>query len=134
MAAKRVAKVSNSQREKMLDYFEMHPELVSGRFTATFTKQVHDKLWEELKIQLNSEGSGAVKDVPKWKKVIIIILNKSILAKKCSLLNELLGLPLKELLGLPLFRFLMFILVVSLSVGLAGKAIRKPKYQMVKRR
>lgn len=62
-------KVSANQRLIMLDYMDQHRELVSGRFTATFTKIVQDRLWEQLANYLHVDGLGAVKDVKKWKKV-----------------------------------------------------------------
>lgn len=67
--AKRSPKVNNRQREILLGYMEEHPELVSGRFNGVFTKALSDNLWEEIKNRLNSDGTGAVKDVLKWKKV-----------------------------------------------------------------
>lgn len=68
----RAGRVTDRQREIILDYMESNEDLLTGRFTAQFTKHHLDTLWNDVTLRLNSEGNGAVKDVKKWKKVFII--------------------------------------------------------------
>ncbi|KYN19190.1 hypothetical protein ALC57_08480 [Trachymyrmex cornetzi] len=44
-----------------------HPELQSGKFSATFTYKNAQKLWEEVTAQLH-QIPGAVKEWNKWRK------------------------------------------------------------------
>lgn len=46
-----------------------NPDLRSGQFTGTFTRQVAQQKWREVTNILNSISGGVSKDWPRWRKV-----------------------------------------------------------------
>lgn len=62
-------KISVEQREMMVAFMESNDKFVEGKFSASFTQDMHSELWKDLAAQLNSLGSGATKNVMQWKKV-----------------------------------------------------------------
>lgn len=66
---KRSKKTTLYQYEIMLDFFENHPEMVTGKLTDSFTAQRREELWAELSTLLNSVNYGPQKTPIKWRKV-----------------------------------------------------------------
>nr|CAI5851291.1 unnamed protein product [Callosobruchus analis] len=57
------------QRHEMLvDFVQNHPELLSGKFTAKFTKKRAQQLWEEIMNKLNAIPGGSNKNWLQWRK------------------------------------------------------------------
>lgn len=52
---------------------QKHPELQSGKFSATFTFKHAQKLWEKATDELH-KIPGAVKSWKQWRKVCIICI------------------------------------------------------------
>lgn len=50
-----------------------HPELQSGKFSATFSIKHAQKLWEQVTEELH-QIPGAVKSWKQWRKVCIILI------------------------------------------------------------
>lgn len=69
---KRSKKTTIRQFEIMLDFFENHPEMISGKLTGSFTARRREELWVELSNLLNSLNFGPQKTPKKWKKVSIV--------------------------------------------------------------
>lgn len=66
----RSGRVTLRQREIMVGLLEANPELISGRLTCSFTKELSDSLWAQMELKLNREGPPT-KKVPAWKKVSV---------------------------------------------------------------
>lgn len=69
---RRAIPIIKAQKEILIEFMAKHPELRSGRFTATFTFQKAKYLWNELADSLNSIPSGSQKDWRQWRKVSFI--------------------------------------------------------------
>ncbi|CAH1106633.1 unnamed protein product [Psylliodes chrysocephalus] len=63
----RGSRITEKQRETLVEFMCRHPELVSGKFTRTFTALVAQKLWKSLELELNSMP-GSKKDWRQWRK------------------------------------------------------------------
>lgn len=62
-------KITRNQRLIMLDFMEVHPELVSGRLDGDFTRAVQERLWMQLTDSLNADGMGPKRELKKWKQL-----------------------------------------------------------------
>lgn len=69
---KRVAPIIKAQKEALIDFMAQHPNLRSGRFTATFSFKDAKNLWHQLAEVLNAIPGGSQKDWSQWRKVNII--------------------------------------------------------------
>ncbi|VEN40528.1 unnamed protein product [Callosobruchus maculatus] len=67
-AKKRVSPVSQQQKQMLIDFLNNNPELLSGRFTAEFTKKVAQTLWEKITSSLNAVPGGSRKSWLQWRK------------------------------------------------------------------
>ncbi|KAF5270829.1 hypothetical protein FQR65_LT17784 [Abscondita terminalis] len=67
MESKRSANIYASQQRTMLEFLNAHPQLVSGKFTSTFTYKQAQALWHELTNILNAIP-GAHKTWIQWRK------------------------------------------------------------------
>lgn len=67
---KRTGNITEEQRILLLEFMKGHPELVSGKFTKTFTHELGAKLWKEVTEILNA-CNGGEKDWKAWRRVII---------------------------------------------------------------
>lgn len=65
-------RVTERQFKIILDFMEQRPELLSGKFTSTFTAATKNLLWQQLTKLLNADGLGPVKSLDKWVKVSIL--------------------------------------------------------------
>lgn len=66
-------KVTDRQKRTLLEYMKQNPQLISGKFTSSFTLKDSVKEWSNLTDILNSIPGGATKDYKSWRKVTIII-------------------------------------------------------------
>lgn len=66
---KRAGNKTPLQKQMLLDFIELHPELHTGKFSAVFTHAIAQKLWEEITTALNAVPGGGVKDWKHWRKV-----------------------------------------------------------------
>ncbi|XP_018363951.1 PREDICTED: myb-related transcription factor, partner of profilin-like isoform X1 [Trachymyrmex cornetzi] len=64
---KRCTYINDEQKNVLIEFMTKHPELQSGKFSATFTYKNAQKLWEEVTAQLH-QIPGAVKEWNKWRK------------------------------------------------------------------
>lgn len=60
--------VTVCQKETIVDFMKIHPELSKGKFTQNFTKKKSHELWNELTKSLHALV-GAVKTPQQWRKV-----------------------------------------------------------------
>ncbi|XP_022161569.1 uncharacterized protein LOC111027486 [Myzus persicae] len=58
---------TTSQKEAIVDFIKLHPELNKGKFTQNFTKKHSQALWQELAKHLHTLV-GAVKTPQQWRK------------------------------------------------------------------
>lgn len=58
------------QKEGLVYFMEQHPQLVSGKFSSSFSYSKAQELWEECATQLNAHGPS--KTALEWKKVCVI--------------------------------------------------------------
>lgn len=70
---KRSGNITEDQRCLLIEFMKVHPELVSGKFSKTFTYDHAAKLWQEVTEILNA-CNGAEKNWKSWRKVITIII------------------------------------------------------------
>ncbi|XP_039308061.1 uncharacterized protein LOC120358311 [Solenopsis invicta] len=75
MAEKRVGNISNGQRKILIEFLNNHPELVSAKFTSTFSYKDAQKLWCEITNILNALP-GAKKTWEQWRKTWHDMKNK----------------------------------------------------------
>lgn len=61
--------MNSQQKELLLEFIVKNPDLKSGKFTATFTRKVCQKLWMDVTKLLNSVPCGAQKSADQWKRV-----------------------------------------------------------------
>lgn len=61
--------ITLKQKELLVEFMEKNPDLRSGQFTASFTRQTGHKLWVEISQVLNTLEGGARKSWEKWRKV-----------------------------------------------------------------
>ena len=62
-------RVNNEQKKILVEFLEKHPELKSGKFSATFTKKLSTRLWMDVSTILNAVPCAANKTHDQWKKV-----------------------------------------------------------------
>lgn len=67
---KRTAAIVQQQKNILIDFMESHEELVSSKFSGTFTKQTAQNLWDDVTTLLNAVPGGAKKTWNQWRKVI----------------------------------------------------------------
>ena len=60
--------LSKDQMKMLVELISLNPDLMSRKFTASFTQRVANEMWEEIACQLNAL-QGADKSWDKWKKV-----------------------------------------------------------------
>jgi len=60
---------TKGQMKMLVELIAVNPELMSGKFSSTFTQRVAKDMWEEIAGKLNALP-GADKSWDKWKKVI----------------------------------------------------------------
>ena len=65
---KKKSNISTGQKNALLDFLEVHPKLVSGKFDASISFINAAKLWEECASVLNAIP-GSTKDWKTWRKV-----------------------------------------------------------------
>lgn len=65
---KRGGNISEEQRTLLTEYMKTHPDLVSGKFSKTFTVDRAKNLWKSISEILNA-CNGANKDWTSWRKV-----------------------------------------------------------------
>lgn len=65
---KQRVKVTKTQIEIIVSYFENNPDFHKGSLTEKFTAENWQKHWNVLTSKLNSSG-GAIKAMDKWSKV-----------------------------------------------------------------
>jgi hypothetical protein len=63
------ANISKQQKELLIELINNHPNILSCKFSSTFTAADCRKLWEELTVCLNSVPTGNTKDWKAWRKV-----------------------------------------------------------------
>lgn len=78
-------RVSDRQKETMLDFMNNHSEFAAGRFTGPQGKEKKMQMWAKLTTLLNSDGTGASKPVDKWIKVCI---TSFLIIIPCSSFND----------------------------------------------
>ncbi|XP_018397679.1 PREDICTED: uncharacterized protein LOC108781168 [Cyphomyrmex costatus] len=64
---KRCAYINEEQKNLLIEFMQKHPELQSGKFSATFTFKHAQKLWEKATDELH-KIPGAVKSWKQWRK------------------------------------------------------------------
>ncbi|KAK5638573.1 hypothetical protein RI129_012868 [Pyrocoelia pectoralis] len=64
---KRVGYISNEQKNTLMELMDKYPNLINGRFSATFTKKDGQNQWHEIASILNAIP-GAKKDWIHWRK------------------------------------------------------------------
>ncbi|XP_024873899.1 uncharacterized protein LOC112455912, partial [Temnothorax curvispinosus] len=64
---KRTGNITEEQRSLLIEFMKVHPELVSGKFSKTFTYDHAAKLWQEVTNILNA-CNGAEKNWKSWRK------------------------------------------------------------------
>lgn len=62
-------RLNKEQKVILVEFLEKHPELKSGKFSATFTKKISTKLWMEVATLLNSIPCASKKSHDQWRKV-----------------------------------------------------------------
>lgn len=65
--APRFRKLSQSQKEALVTFMELHPNLRKKRFSKTFTRKKADFMWKSVTVSLNSLP-GSKKDCRQWQK------------------------------------------------------------------
>lgn len=65
----RLGYVNAEQKEMLLEFMKQHPELRSGKFSATFTAKDAQKLWIALAEELHKISNAAIKEWKQWRKV-----------------------------------------------------------------
>lgn len=61
--------VTAKQREILVDFISNRPEMYTGKFTPSYTKDKMKKYWSELTNILNSVPGGPAKEWQQWRKV-----------------------------------------------------------------
>ncbi|KAJ6647654.1 hypothetical protein Bhyg_02877 [Pseudolycoriella hygida] len=61
-------RLSTTQKEILVEFLEKHPELKSGKFSATFTNKTSTSLWKEVAGLLNAVPLAAIKTHDQWRK------------------------------------------------------------------
>lgn len=64
--------VSKQQKEGLIDFMEAHPDLMRGKFSATFTTNVAKNLWQQCAELLNAIP-GPTKEWNEWRKVKLFV-------------------------------------------------------------
>lgn len=67
--------VTDQQKRVLIEYMREHEDLRKGLFSATFTRQVSQNLWEQITATLNDIQGGSRKDCKKWRKVELFNIN-----------------------------------------------------------
>lgn len=67
--SKKTSHISVKQKELLVNFLEKHPEMYSGKFTDTYTKNVSLRLWTEITNILNSVPGAPAKEWRQWRKV-----------------------------------------------------------------
>lgn len=73
MERKKSFNASDNQKKMLVEYLKKHPELLSGKFTNTFTLKDAVRKWQEITEILNSVP-GARKEWKSWRKVCNIYI------------------------------------------------------------
>lgn len=60
-------RISQSQKDAIVDFMEINPDLRIGKFSRKFSKKVANSLWAKLTVKLNGVGP-AKKDFKDWRK------------------------------------------------------------------
>ncbi|XP_031335001.1 uncharacterized protein LOC116178458 [Photinus pyralis] len=68
---KKCGSINAAQKQTLTDFVFEHKEMYVGKFTATYTKAVSEKLWQEVTVLLNSIPGGPSKDWKLWRKTWI---------------------------------------------------------------
>ena len=63
--------VTSNQKEQLVLLLEEDPRLIKGKFTANFTHQISQQLWERIAEILNTDKEGPTKTGREWRKVNI---------------------------------------------------------------
>ncbi|KAF2901645.1 hypothetical protein ILUMI_04540 [Ignelater luminosus] len=85
----RLGNISRQQKTVLIEYIEANSELVSGRFSASFTFKDAQLKWEQLAATLNAIP-GAQKDWKKWRKTWQD-MKKSVKTKQSDLIRYTIG-------------------------------------------
>lgn len=72
MPEKRARNISTGQKKTLLDYLNVHPELISAKFSSKFSYKDAQILWNEITRTLNALP-GAKKTWYQWRKVNVTI-------------------------------------------------------------
>ncbi|XP_032674696.1 uncharacterized protein LOC116845752 [Odontomachus brunneus] len=67
MSEKRAGNITAGQKEMLLEYLSVHPELISAKFTSKFSYKDAQILWNEITHKLNALP-GAKKTWYQWRK------------------------------------------------------------------
>ncbi|XP_031334650.1 uncharacterized protein LOC116164596 [Photinus pyralis] len=60
--------INYNQKKMLIEYLKKHPQLVSGKFTSTFTYKNAESQWQEISNILNSIPGGSTKNWKSWRK------------------------------------------------------------------
>ncbi|KAJ6642976.1 hypothetical protein Bhyg_07932, partial [Pseudolycoriella hygida] len=61
-------RLCTTQKEILVEFLEKHPELKSGKFSATFTNKISTSLWKEVAGLLNAVPLAPIKTHDQWRK------------------------------------------------------------------
>jgi len=71
MATKLSSRSTQHQMQEQVELLRLDPQLVSGKFTPTFTQKIAQKRWEAIAETLNALP-GVNKCWTKWRKVFFV--------------------------------------------------------------
>lgn len=70
MSKKRLGKVTHSQQNRLLEFVEEYPPMLTKKFDKNFTLAKYDKLWNDITKILNAENNNLnARTSEKWQRV-----------------------------------------------------------------
>lgn len=75
-AKKRTGNKTGIQKQMVLDFVELNPQLHTKKFTAQFTHAKGQELWKQITVSLNAVPGGGIKTWKQWRKVPYYITHK----------------------------------------------------------
>jgi hypothetical protein len=66
---KRCGNANSEQKELLAEYIRRHPNLISGKFSSSFTFKDGQKMWQDAADVLNAIPCGGYKTWVQWRKV-----------------------------------------------------------------